>query len=193
MVREQIARPISGQGNEAVRAAFLDRDGTLIKDYPDTEWSTRTEPEWLPQAFEAAAAIAALGYKLVIVTNQYLIGEGFVTRAEYERFAAIFLEVLRPIAVNGLAVYYCPHPRSTACECSKPGRGMIDQATSEDPRIDISRSLLVGDSATDVALGKRLGIETYGINIGGAPGYGRRVESLAEAAKIITGGSVLIV
>jgi D-glycero-D-manno-heptose 1,7-bisphosphate phosphatase len=185
MVREQISLPFHGRGNEVVRAAFLDRDGTLTKDYPDAEWFTRTEPEWLPQAFEAAAALAELGYRLVVVTNQYLIGEGFVTQTEYERFAAIVLGVLRPIAVNGLAMYCCPHPRSTPCECSKPGRGMIDQATSEDPRIDISRSLLVGDSETDVALGKRLGIETYGINVGGAPGYGRRIDSLAEAAKII--------
>jgi D-glycero-D-manno-heptose 1,7-bisphosphate phosphatase len=167
------------------RAAFLDRDGTIIKDYPDIEWTGRQDPEWLPGAVDAVRDIASLGYRIVVITNQYLIGEGFITEADYRSLTTKLLATLADAGVLDVSVYHCPHPRWEPCGCSKPKRGLIDQAMGDHPRIELTRSTLVGDSASDMALGQHLGVRTFGINTGGPPVWGTRVQSLQEVASIL--------
>lgn len=77
-----------------MRVAFLDRDGTIISDYPDDIRPRMSEPEFLPGAVEALATFQGKGYQIIIVTNQYLIGEGLITQHQYDVFSARMLEVL---------------------------------------------------------------------------------------------------
>lgn len=166
-----------------MKAAFLDRDGTIIQDYPDARWATVTSPEFLPGALEALRLLRRKGYHLIIVTNQYLIGEGLITFEQYTAFSRRFEQALRQ---QGLAVpdtFYCPHARSAGCACCKPAPGLIHQALQKYPRIDLPSSILIGDSRRDEGLASAFGLDFYGI--GFTPSRGRPVASLWEAAQLV--------
>lgn len=53
-----------------MKIAFLDRDGTIIKDYPDQLWSQISEPEFLPHSIESLQKIIHKGFQIIIITNQ---------------------------------------------------------------------------------------------------------------------------
>ena len=73
-----------------MKVAFLDRDGTIIADYPDAQWAHVQEPLFLDGAIDALRSIRAKGYAIIVVTNQYLIGEGFITPEQYQTLAEQF-------------------------------------------------------------------------------------------------------
>ena len=51
---------------------------------------------------------------------------------------------------------FCPHHPDDQCNCRKPSRGMIDRALTE-LQVDLSRAYLIGDSARDVELARKVG------------------------------------
>ena len=53
-----------------MKVSFLDRDGTIIKDYPDREWGKIKIPEFLEGSIDALQHIKKQGFKIIIITNQ---------------------------------------------------------------------------------------------------------------------------
>jgi D-glycero-D-manno-heptose 1,7-bisphosphate phosphatase len=82
----------------------------------------------------------------------------------------------------------CFHGHSDRCQCRKPNPGMLLEAASE-LGIDLERSYMVGDRASDVEVGRRTGCTTVFIDLDyaepapTAPDY--IVHSVAEAADVI--------
>ena len=68
-----------------MKVAFFDRDGTIIEDYPDNVWTEVKEPKFIEGAIEVLQNLIQLDYKIIIITNQYLINEGFITLDQYTR------------------------------------------------------------------------------------------------------------
>ena len=139
------------------RAAFLDRDGTLIE---DVNFISRPEDvRIIPGVPEALRALHEAGVMIVIVTNQSGIARGIFTADDYEKVAARIDEALRLAGgASADATYLCPHhPAITGpCECRKPGLLLFQQAVDEHD-IDVHRSLFVGDKFRDVQPGLTLG------------------------------------
>ncbi len=125
-----------------MKVAFLDRDETIVADDSDECWPRVHEPEFVPGAIEALVAFRGKGYQLIIVTNQYLIGEGLITHTQYDTFIAKMLEVLASHGVHVLDVFYCPHRRDSGC--MKPRPGMIEAALAKYSFIDFTHSFLGG-------------------------------------------------
>jgi D-glycero-D-manno-heptose 1,7-bisphosphate phosphatase len=143
----------------------LDRDGTIIEDYPDEEWKGKQTPVFLPGAIEALRFLRGRGYALIVVTNQYLIGEGVITRAEYEAFHAAFVHTLLQNDVELTDVFYCPHARTENCGCRKPKPGMLLNAFRKYPYINREQSFLAGDSEADRLLAQTANLRFFGINM----------------------------
>lgn len=148
-----------------MKVAFLDRDGTIIKDYPDKEWANIKSPEFLEGSIEALKYIKNNGFEIIIITNQYLIGEGIITLEDYKKFNDLFLKVLKQNGISVLDIFYCPHARSQNCNCMKPNPGLINKALSKYTDIDLSKSFYVGDSLCDEQLAQSFNLTFYGINI----------------------------
>lgn len=148
-----------------MKVAFLDRDGTIIKDYPDKDWIDKKSPEFLDGSIRALKQIRNNGFEIIIITNQYLIGEGIITLETYKKFNDLFLQTLNQNNVNVLDVFYCPHARSQNCNCIKPNPGLINQALFKYANINLSQSFYVGDSLCDMQLAKSFDLKFYGINI----------------------------
>lgn len=144
-----------------MNAIFLDRDGTLVKDYLDEEWKGVEKLELFPDTISALSHLQHR-FMLFIVSNQYLIQEGYISS---QRFMYVHRKFIRELTKQGVRIeqtYFCPHPRSMNCGCRKPGRGMIDQCIVN-YEIDLSHSWVIGNSDADIGLGKLIGCKTIGV------------------------------
>ncbi len=166
------------------KAAFVDRDGTLIT---DQDFLTREENiEILPQTVEAIKLLRELGYLVVVVSNQSGVARGHLTE---QRVFEINEEVFRRLEEHDARpdlFFYCPHhPDATVkeyrleCECRKPAPGMIKMA-QQIIDIDIANSVSIGDKLSDVQLCQNLG----GRGILVLTGYGTSERDRIESSGI---------
>jgi D-glycero-D-manno-heptose 1,7-bisphosphate phosphatase len=136
-------------------AVFLDRDGVINQDSPDYI-KHRREFHLLPGSVEAIARMSRVGIRVIVVTNQSGINRGIVPPRELQ---AIHLELRSAVSMQGgriSDIFFCPHRPDENCDCRKPKPGMI-QAAAERHGLDLSRSVMVGDSAKDILAGKAAG------------------------------------
>jgi D-glycero-D-manno-heptose 1,7-bisphosphate phosphatase len=154
---------------------LLDRDGTLNveRDY----LSHPDEMELLPGVPAALARLRALGFGLVVITNQSGIGRGYFSLDTVELIHQRLRELLAEQGAEIDAIYLCPHAPDESCDCRKPLTGMVDQAVAEwgfDPR----QAFLVGDKEADIDLGRALGARTILVRTG----WGRDTERAGHCA-----------
>lgn len=161
-------------------AAFLDRDGTLMR---DTGYPGRPEEvDLLPGAAAGLRRLNESGIPVIVITNQSGIGRGLLSA---EDFHAVQTELERQLAASGArldAVYHCPHAPLADCECRKPGGALFERA-ARDRGISLARALFVGDRARDIAFGLAAG--GVGFLVGGretrVPSGARVAADLASA------------
>jgi len=155
------------------RAVFLDRDGTV-----NVEVGYLSDLAQLRLISGAGAAIKRLndkGLKVVLVTNQSGVARGYFSESFVQQTHVLLKQMLLKEGARIDGIYFCPHhPKAgnslytTACDCRKPGTGMIDRA-ARDLNIDVKRSFVVGDKWSDVELGQRAGARSILVNSGFAP------------------------
>ena len=137
-------------------AAFLDRDGTIMRDmhYP-------RDPDAVVLVADAAAAMRRLeeaGIPVVVVTNQSGIAQGKVLPSDYEAVRDRLDALLAAEGVRVVGHYFCPHhPDFTGpCACRKPGTLLYETAAREHG-LDVRQSLFAGDRWRDVQPALTLG------------------------------------
>ena len=172
-----------------MKAAFLDRDGTIIEDL-----IYRRDPErlrFLPNAIEGLNRFQEAGYLLFVVTNQSGIARGFLSLGRLERIHRRMLAQLKAYGVRIHGVQYCPHGVDEGCGCRKPGTHMIKRILDARPDIDLSSSVVIGDRETDVLLGERVDARTVLITSENGPFDSRPdllAKDLLDAAEKALGG-----
>ena len=143
------------------KALFLDRDGVVnvekqylykIKDF-----------EFIDGIFDLCQHYQELGYMIFIVTNQSGIARKYYTEKDFTLLTNWILQEFKKRNITISKVYHCPHhPKINGeCNCRKPEPGMI-LAAQEEFDINLSDSLMVGDSERDIEAAIQAGInETY--------------------------------
>jgi D-glycero-D-manno-heptose 1,7-bisphosphate phosphatase len=146
-------------------AVFLDRDGTINVRLVDDYVTRPADLVLLPGAAEAVAEIVRSGHKVVVVTNQRGISLGRMTETDLKAVHD-HMEQLVSRATGGTftGIIYCPHDRGV-CECRKPKPGMLREASLRWPDIELSESVLIGDSASDVAAATAAGMQAMRIGV----------------------------
>jgi D-glycero-D-manno-heptose 1,7-bisphosphate phosphatase len=138
------------------RAAFLDRDGTLIEErhYP----ADPTAVVLIPGTAAALRALADAGYALVVVTNQSGIARGLYAEAAFQAVQQRVTALLAEHGVRLDGVFHCPHhpAYSGPCDCRKPAVGLFRRAAGQ-LGIDPAASIYVGDRVRDVQPALALG------------------------------------
>jgi D-glycero-D-manno-heptose 1,7-bisphosphate phosphatase len=139
---------------------FLDRDGVINK-RPIDDYVRRWDKfEFLDGVLESIATLSGIFGRIVIVTNQAGIGKGLMTEIELR---SIHIQMVQSIYLAGGRidrVYYCPNIPTDNSLFRKPYTGMGFLARAEYPEIDFERSVMVGDSISDMQFGKKLGMKT---------------------------------
>ena len=156
------------------RALFLDRDGVV-----NEEIGYLSQPEqvrFVPGIFDLCRKAQALGYRLIIVTNQAGIARGYYTE---EDFHALMQWMRAEFAREGVALdqyYFCPHHPEHGvgayrkeCPDRKPNPGMLLRAAGEFD-LDLVQCIFVGDRCSDMAAGRAAGVGTLVMVEGVEPG-----------------------
>lgn len=174
-------------------AVFLDKDGTLVDDVPFNVAPARIR---LARGAEALAALTSAGYRLIVVSNQPGIAQGYFSEAQFQVACTDIAARVRALGAGIDDFYYCPHAPhadgTPACRCRKPNPGLLFDAAHEHD-IALAHSWFVGDILNDVEAGRRAGCRTILINNGNEtewrggperePHY--RAADLAQAVDII--------
>ena len=148
------------------KGLFLDRDGVINI---DKGYVFRVQDFiFVDGYFEFVRKACDLGFKVFVVTNQSGIGRGLYSEQDFSRISQWLRRITSQNGASITAVYHCPHHPTEAapefrkdCDCRKPKSGMLLRAAAEHG-VDMSRSMLIGDRATDIKAGIGAGI---GVNI----------------------------
>ena len=151
------------------KAIFLDRDDTLIED--PGYISSPEQVKLLDGAAEALIELKALGYKLIVVTNQSAVAQGIVTEKVLGEIHKRLEQLLAEKKAFLDRIYYCPyHPDGVVAkyrkesDFRKPNPGMLLRA-AEEMDIDLGQSWCVGNSISDMKAGLRAGCKTILIDL----------------------------
>jgi D-sedoheptulose 7-phosphate isomerase len=153
-------------------AVFLDRDGVINAYAYNAELGTVDSPAnpeefaLLPGVAKAISGLNGLGLPVIVVSNQPGIAKGKFSRRILD---AVTEKMTREISAGGGridGVYYClHHPEAVDsalrlfCDCRKPNPGLLFRAAQE-RGLDLARSFMVGDGATDILAGHAAGSAT---------------------------------
>lgn len=177
------------------RAAFLDRDGTIIELVHHL--NDPADVQLIPGAGKAIADLRAAGWLVVIVTNQSVIGRGKLTEAG---LAQVHAEMRTQLARHGAdvdGIYFCPlaptvkDPTVIENEMRKPGPGMLQQA-AHDMGLDLTQSWMVGDTVSDMLAGRHAGCRTVLVKTGYGASYAHDPAFVDHFAPDLTQAGALI-
>jgi len=130
-------------------AIFIDRDGVINVRRPNDYVLDWPQFVFVPGIRAALKKIARLGLPLILISNQAAVGKGLLKISDLETLTARLYESLAHDGILLHSAYYCPHRSEDLCTCRKPRPGLLLRAAS-DFKINLSRSIFIGDSETDV-------------------------------------------
>jgi D-glycero-D-manno-heptose 1,7-bisphosphate phosphatase len=145
-------------------AIFLDRDGVINHNRADhvKSWP---EFEFLPGSLLALRRLARLDWPVVVVTNQAMIGRGQASRDSVDDIHARMLTAVLRAGGRIDAVMLCPHRPDEDCACRKPRPGLLLDA-ADALGLDLARSFMVGDAASDVMAALNAGCQPVLVKTG---------------------------
>jgi D-glycero-D-manno-heptose 1,7-bisphosphate phosphatase len=143
-----------------MRAAFLDRDGVLIKE--------RGDYNYLPEHFiinegvvEALNYLQEKNYLLIVISNQSGVAKNVYTIETIEQFHQKMIDTLAESGIKISEIYYCPHhPEAGLCLCRKPLPLLFEKAIARF-QINPEESFLIGDAQRDADAALQCGVKPY--------------------------------
>jgi len=141
-----------------MKAAFVDRDGTIFEDkgYPRDPNTV----ELIPGSAEALRLLRKKGYLLFVVSNQSGVGRGIIQDHEFKAVHARCCELLQSEGVEIEEFGYCFHLPEDDCQCRKPNPGLITRVCRGE-KIELSKCFTVGDRRCDLFLAKGIGAKGF--------------------------------
>ncbi len=141
-----------------MKTVFIDRDGVINKRLID-DWVKKWEEfTFLPGVLDAMALLRKNGYRCLLITNQRGLSLGLFSLQE---LGEIHQQMNRTLVQNGGGffddIFVCYHDRHHDCSCRKPQPGLFFQAVEKYPDIDLSNSVMFGDSESDREAASRAG------------------------------------
>jgi D-glycero-D-manno-heptose 1,7-bisphosphate phosphatase len=132
-----------------MKIIILDRDGVINKCMPNNEYVTQeSEIKYLDENIDVFKKIRK-EIPIFIVTNQQGVGKGLMSAKNLDIINNKIILYLKKCNIKILKIYTCTHLESDNCNCRKPKPGML-QSIVKEFGVDLSESLFIGDSETDV-------------------------------------------
>ncbi len=138
---------------------FLDRDGVINHEKHLGYINTWDEFKFYDGVKEAFKLFSTVFQRIIIVTNQRGIGKA-VTKLE--DLNTIHQNMKAEIESSGGRIdqiYFCPDIESDSPD-RKPNPGMGYKAKKDFPEIDFTKSIMIGNTLSDMEFGRNIGAYT---------------------------------
>lgn len=139
---------------------FLDRDGVintrLVDDYVKV-WDEFIFETGVPEAIYMLSRYVG---RIVVVTNQQGVGRGLMSADDLDEIHRRMVSDILKAGGKIDRVYSCTKTAGERPFCRKPKPGMALNARRDFPEIAFKKSIMVGDTLTDMQFGKWLGMTT---------------------------------
>lgn len=142
---------------------FLDRDGVINVRKMGGYIEKTEEVEFLPGVLEAIAGFSKIFQHIIVVTNQQGISKGIMTESNLSDIHRYMASEIESAGGKIDAYYHAPGLKATDTTRRKPFPGMALEAKENFPKIDFRKSIMVGDTDSDIQFGKNLGMKTVRI------------------------------
>ncbi len=144
-------------------AVILDRDGVINYDsLEDYVIDYERDVKYIPGSLEAMRKLREAGREVYLATNQAWVSQGL-----RENGPAVVRDTLTRLRLRvkeegGLlhGVGFCPHQDDDCCACRKPQPGILLKLQLK-YGLDLSRSVMVGDSWRDVEAAAAAGVGSF--------------------------------
>lgn len=139
---------------------FLDRDGVINVRLIDDYVKNINEFEFLPGVLDAFRIFAERFGKIIIVTNQQGVGKGLMTLDAVALIHDFMTKQIENQKGRVDAIFVCPQLKTEPDNFRKPSPKMAYMAQADFPEIDFKKSIMIGDSNSDIEFGHNAGMYT---------------------------------
>ncbi len=139
---------------------FLDRDGVINVRLIDDYVKNINEFEFMPDVLDAFRIFAERFGKIIIVTNQQGVGKGLMTLEIVDSIHDFMKKQIENQKGRVDAIYVCPQLKTEPDNFRKPSPKMAYKAQADFPAIDFKKSIMIGDSNSDIEFGHNAGMHT---------------------------------
>jgi D-glycero-D-manno-heptose 1,7-bisphosphate phosphatase len=136
---------------------FLDRDGVINEEKNDDYINTWDEFKFYDGAVEAIKIFSEKFGRVFIVTNQRGIAKGITKLHDLDHIHNNLLKEVKEAKGHIDKIYYCGDLENSSPN-RKPNPGMGLQAKRDYPEIDFSKSIMIGNTLSDMEFGKNIGV-----------------------------------
>lgn len=136
---------------------FLDRDGVINNEKHMDYINHWDEFKFFPGVKEAIKKFTEKFGNIFIVTNQRGVSKGLTKLADLETIHKNLLDELASAGGKITKVYFCCDLDDTS-QNRKPNPGMGLRAKAEFPEVDFSKSVMIGNTISDMQFGRNLGV-----------------------------------
>jgi D-glycero-D-manno-heptose 1,7-bisphosphate phosphatase len=142
---------------------FLDRDG-VINERIMGGYVTRIEDfHFIKGVPEAISNFTTLFSNIFVITNQQGISKGLMTECNLLQIHDYMINELKKYNGKITKCYFASNLKSDVNSIRKPNPKMGLQAKKEYPEILFEKSIMIGDTDSDIKFGKNLGMKTIRI------------------------------
>lgn len=136
---------------------FLDRDGVINNEKHMDYINTWDEFKFFPGAVEAIKKFSERFGNIFIVTNQRGVAKGITKIGDLELIHRNLAAEVQKAGGRITKVYYCCDLDDNS-QNRKPNPGMGLQAKSDFPEVDFTKSVMIGNTISDMEFGRKLGM-----------------------------------
>ena len=138
---------------------FIDRDGVINHEKKDDYILNSQEFKFFDGVLEAFHQLNSKFGTIIIVTNQRGVGKGLMDEDDLTRIHQFMQSKIENAGGRIDKIYYCTstdnnHPNR------KPNPGMAFRAKADNPAIDFSKSIMIGNKPSDMLFGRNAGMYT---------------------------------
>jgi len=144
---------------------FLDRDGVINERIYGDYIQSPDGFKFLPGVLESMAEFASVFGKIIVVTNQQGVGKGLMTKTALKDIHDFMKREIASAGGRLDAIYCCTDLAFQKEHCRKPGIFMARKAKKDFPEIDFHKSIMVGDTSSDMEFGRNAGM--FNVLVGG--------------------------
>jgi len=139
---------------------FLDRDG-VINERIFSGYVQKPDEFVLRNDFGKIAAFLAQKFQLIlVVTNQQGIAKGLMSERNLFDVHDYMIGQIEKVKGRVDHIYFASNAKGDILDRRKPNPAMAMEAKVSFPQIDFNKSIMIGDTDSDIRFGQELGMKT---------------------------------